>query len=379
MLLILSATLALAAKKPAAPAGPPCLAPALAALAEAGPASAGKAWLEVANCDAEAGRAAAPDAWKKIIAGPGADAAAPKAIELGLGGALRDWVDTLQPDEMSSFIRTLGEQCENAAIPGFFEESAGALGDRFWGMRWYAGLGSCHSPKAVAILEGGLESQRAERSRFKGVLETLARNQGKAALPRLEKGLEAERDPELASYWIGAFADAAGVGSVGGVDVAAAEQATAAISRLAPGLPELSLEAGRTTLLALRHEAESDALAAQRYRAVAQADGSLTYGLYVMEVATCKKDTRGEVHTAMVTNAGRTWPDQVVARTAGAVAQFKWHFPKDCTGEVVVVASPLPLADKAAFEKFVADQDAQLAKKHPEVKAKVFGEAPIAL
>lgn len=379
MLILLTLNLALAGKKPAPPVGPPCVAPAVQALTEAGPASAGKAWLEVVTCDEAAGRAAAPDAWAKIISGPGADAAAVKAMELGLGATVRTWVDTLQPDEKSGFISGLGAQCANPAVPAFFTESAAALGDKFWGGRWYAGLGGCQSPAAVTILEAGLESQRADRSRFKAVLETLARNQGKAALPRLEKGLAAEPDPELASYWIGAFADAAGVGSVGGLDVAAAESATGTLRTLAPKLPEPALETARTTLLALRHEADSDALAAQRYRSLAQADGSLAYGVYVKKVATCKKDKRAEIHTALVTNAGRTWPDQVAARVAGTVAQYKWHLPKDCEGAVEVVTSPLPLPDAAAFDAFVAAQDAELRKKLPDVKAKAFGEPAIAL
>jgi hypothetical protein len=379
MFLLLTVNLALAAKKPAAPVGPPCLAEATTALAEAGPASSAKAWLEVANCDAEAGKAAAPEAWKKIISGPGADAAGVKALELGLGEGVRAWVATLQPDEKSGFISALGDQCANAAVPAFFAESVTALGGEFWGGRWYAGLSGCHVPGAVAILEGGLESQRSDRIRFKAILETLARNQGKDALPRLQKGVAGEADPELASYWIGAFADAAGVGSVGGLDVAAAEAAAAAIRTLAPTLPELSLATARTTLLALNHEADSDAMAAHRYRSLAQEDGTLMYGLYVKEIATCKKDTRAEVHTAMVTNAGRTWPDQVAARVQGSVNQYKWHFPKDCTGEVVVVASPTPLKSKADFEAFVLAQDQELQKKNPDVKAKAFGEAPIVL
>ncbi len=379
MFFLLTANLALAAKKPAAPVGPPCVAGTLSALVEASPAVAGKAWLELANCDAAAARTAAPDAWKRIIAGPGADAAAVKAMELGLGEAVRTWVDTLQPDEKSSFISGLGAQCTNAAVPAFFAESAAALGDKFWGGRWYAGLAGCQAPAAVTILEGGLVSQRSDRSRFKAVLETLSRNQGKDALPRLEQGLSAESDAELASYWVGAFADAAGVGSIGGLDVAAADAAAGSIRTLAPKLPPLSLETARTTLLALKHEADSDAMAAERYRELQQLDGTLSYGLYVKKVATCKKDTRAEVHTALVTNAGRTWPDQVVARAQPAVAQYKWHLPKDCTGEVVVVASKLPLLDKAAFVAFVTEQDQELQKKNPALKAKAFGEAPIAL
>ena len=112
---------------------------------------------------------------------------------------------------------------------------------------------------------------------------------------------------------------------------------------------------------------------------VAQADGSLQYGLYVKKIATCKKDTRIEVHTALVTNAGRTWPDQVAARVAGTVAQYKWHLPKDCEGKVDVLSSPLPVADKAAFDVFVETQDKELSKKNPDVKARAFAEAPIPL
>lgn len=370
---------AFAGSKTPAVALPACAAEAQKALAEAGPAAAGKAWLDLATCDATSGKTAAPEAWKKIIAGSGADAAAVKAIELGLGANIREWVDTLQPDEKSAFINTLGEQCANAAVPTFYAETSTALGDKFWSGRWFAGLDACRTPVAVGLLEAGLQSQKAETSRYKSILETLARNLGKDAIPVLEAALKAEPDAERSSYIVGAFADAAGVGSVAGLNHDAAQAAVAVITGLAPTLPEPALEQARTTLLALQDELMSDTMAAQRYRTLAQADGSLQYGLYVTKVATCKKDTKIEVHTALVTNAGKTWPDQVVSRAQPTVATFKWHLPKDCTGDVVVVASTAPLKDVAAFDAFVTAQDTELGKKNSGIKAKVFPEAAIAL
>lgn len=373
MLLALVVT-ALAAPK--APPAPACVAEAQKVLADAGPASAGKAWLDLATCDAASGKAAAPEAWKKIIAGSGADAAAVKAIELGLGDHIRAWADTLQPDEKSAFVNTLGEQCSNAAVPGFFVESSKALGDKFWSGRWFAGLDACRVPAAVELLQAGVDSQKQERGRYKAVLETMARNLGKDMIPVLEGKLTTEKDPEIASYLVGAFADAAGVGSVAGLNVEAANTAVATIVKLAPTLPEPALEGARTTLLALRDEAASDAMAAQRYRAVAQADGSLQYGVYVTKVATCKKDTKIEVHTMLLTQAGKTWPDQVGIRARTHVDALSWKLPKDCTGEVVVTPSPTPLKDAAAFDAFTKAQDTELQKKHPEVKVKIFAEAP---
>ena len=378
-LILSTSALAGSKAKPAAPAGPPCVADAQKALDEAGPAAAGKAWLDLAMCDAGTARTAAPAAWAKIIAGSGADAASIKAIELGLGDAIRAWVETLQPDERSSFINMLGEQCSNAAVPTFFADSSKALGDKFWTARWFAGLDSCRSPVAVGVLEAGLESQKEERSRFKSILETYARNLGKDAIPKLEARAAAEKDAELASYAVGAFADAAGVGSPGGINNEAAQAAIAAILKLAPALPEKSIEQARTTLLALRDEANSDGLAAQRYRSLAQADGSLTYGIYVVKVATCKKDTKVEVHTTLATNGGHTWPDQVVARTKPNIDHFTWHLPKDCTGDVGITASPQPLKDKAAITAFNDAQDAELEKKNPGIKVKVFPEPNIGL
>jgi len=369
---------ALAAPK-SAPAGPPCLAEAQKALADASPNTAGKAWLDVATCDAAAGKATAPEAWKRIIAGSGADAAAVKAIELGLGDAIRTWVETLQPDEKSAFINVLGEQCTNAVVPPFFLDTQKAVGDKFWSGRWYAGLDECRVPAAVEVLNAGLESQKGDPTRFKSILETLSRNLGKDAVPVLAAKLAAEKDKELATYIVGAFADAAGVGSVAGVNVEAEQAAITEIKKAAPTLPEPAVDQARNTLLALGSEADSDAMAAQRYRTLAQADGSLQYGIYVTKVATCKKDSKIEVHTALVTGAGRTWPDQVVARVQPAVGQLQWHLPKDCTGEVVIVASEKPLKDKAAFEAFTAAQDTDLQKKNAGLKAKVFADPPIPL
>ncbi len=370
MLLILSLAAFAAPKIPV----PACSVAAQQTLTESGPAAAGKAWLELATCDEAAARVAAPAAWTTIIAGSGADAAAVKAIELGFGEAIRAWVLTLQPDEKSAFINFLGEQCSNKAIPPFFVATAAALGDKFWGARWYAGLDACRDPAAVGLLQGGLKSQLADTSRYKAVLEMLARNLGRDAIALLDAALKADSDPERASYIVGAFADAAGVGSVAGLNHDAAQAAVASIVTLAPSLPERALEQARTTLLALQDELMSDSMAAQRYRSLAQADGSLQYGLYVTKVATCKKDSRIEVHTALVSNAGKTWPDQVVARAQPAVAQFDWHLPKDCTGDVLVEASSAPLKDAAGFDAWVTAQDDELKKQHPGVKAKVFPE-----
>lgn len=378
MTAILFALSALAAPK--APVGPACLADAQKMVAEAGPAAIGKAWVELATCDAAAAKTAAPEVFGKLISGSGADAAAIKAIQLGLGTLIPPWTSTLQPDERSAFFNFLGEQCTVAEVPAFIAETAKSTGEKFWSDRWYAGLDSCRVSTAVDILKAGLDSQASERSRFNGILQTLARNLGKDAIPMLSERLKAEKDPELAAYFIGAFADAAGVGSASGVNRDAVEAAIAAILAAAPTLPEKSVDAARTTLLALGNEMHSDAMASQRYRSLAQADGSLQYGLYVFKAATCKKgDVRVEVHNGMVTNAGRTWPDQLGARVKPTVDMYKWHLPADCVGDVQIVGSSSPLKDKAAFDAFLTSQDAEINKKHPGVKAKVFPEDPLSL
>ena len=374
--LILVAT-ALAGSK--APPAPDCVAPANTALTEASPSGVGKAWVELLACDATAAKAAAPDAFKRLIAGSGADAAALEAIKLGLGSVVRDWVPSMQPDERSGFFNTLGEQCAVAEVPAFFAESEKALGEKFWSDRWYAALDACRTPAAVEVLTSGLGSQAKDRSRFKAILETLARNQGEGAIPMLAERAAAEKDPELSAYIVGAFADAAGVGSTAGTNVAAAEAATGAIVNLASTLPEPGLEQARMTLLALGQEAHSDSMAAARYRDVAQADGSLTYAIYVSKVATCKKDTRIEVHTAVVENANRTWPDQLVSRVKPTVDMYSWRLPKDCVGDVVIAGSPTPLKDKAAIDAFFSAQDQELQKKNPGIKAKVFPQDAIGL
>ena len=356
MTLILFALSALAAPKP--PVGPACLADAQKIVAESGPAAIGKAWVELAACDA----------------------AAVKAIQLGLGSLVPPWTTTLQPDERSAFFAFLGEQCTVPEVPPFFVETLKSSGEKFWSDRWYAGLDSCRQPAAVELLKAGLDSQAGERSRFNGILQTLAKNLGKDAIPMLAERAAAEKDAELAAYIVGAFADAAGVGSAGGANREAVDAAIAEIVKLSPTLPEKSLDSARSTLLALGSELQSDAVAAQRYRTLAQADGSLQYGLYVFKAATCNKgDVRVEVHNGMVTNAGKTWPDQLAARVKPSVDMYKWHLPKDCVGDVQIVGSASPLKDQAAFASFLAAQDAEINKKHPGVKAKAFPEDPLAL
>jgi hypothetical protein len=102
--------------------------------------------------------------------------------------------------------------------------------------------------------------------------------------------------------------------------------------------------------------------------------------VYVYKAATCKKgDVRIEVHNGLLTNAGKTWPDQVVARVKPSVDVYQWHLPKDCVGDVVIVGSTTPLKDKAAFEAFLGQQDGDITKKHPGIKAKLFPEDPVAL
>ena len=107
------------------------------------------------------------------------------------------------------------------------------------------------------------------------------------AVPHLQKVVSELDDSKEASLILNAFADAANVGSVEGMNMDAAKASIAAIEQLGPNLPPESAEQARLTLIALGDEDKADGFAIYRWpeRLV---DGSYRYAVSATETVTCK-------------------------------------------------------------------------------------------
>lgn len=353
------------------------------ALTDALPNQTAQAYADLAACDAAAALKASPDAFKKVLPGDGGDAAVITAIGINAGDAVRTWVNGQEPDDRSRTISKLGEKCDKAGVPAFFIDTQKLLGDKFWTERWYRGLDDCRDPSIQELLRARIATPGGDRTLFFGIVEVFSRNLGKDAIEPLKASLKAEKDPEIATYLVNAFADAAGVGKAGGANPEAVKAAVASIVELAPSLPEKAVDQARVTLLALGAEAESDKMAAIRHKAVAQADGSLLYGAVSTEVATCKKgDQKITIHTGQIKDSGHTWPDQLAERMK-APLETAWEFElaTQCkgTGTVESVTPMTPFKDAAAYQAWVDTTIKDIQKKYPDVKIKVEPEATVSL
>lgn len=353
------------------------------ALAEAAPSQAGKGFADLAGCDPAAAKAAAPEAFKKVLAGEAGDAAVVVAVGVGAGESVRAWVNVQEPDDRSRTISKLGEKCDKPGVSGFFLETQKALGAKFWTDRWYRGLDDCRDPAVQDLLRARIADTSGDRALYNGVLEVYARNLGKDAIPALKAAAQAEKDAEVAGFIIDAFTNAAGVGREGGPDQDAVKLAVAAINEVAPVLPEKAIDKARTTLLSLGAEADSDRLAGIRYKSAIQTNGGLLYGVFTTETATCKKgDTKVVLHHAMINEAGRTWPDQVNERIQAAVAgTFDLDLAKSCKGTGVNESAtpPAPFKDTAGYQAWVDEMLREFQKKNPTIKAKIVPEDPLTL
>jgi hypothetical protein len=368
---------------PVSHAAPACDVKALTtALVDAGPNQTGAAFAALAACDPAAANKAAPDAFKKILAGESGDAAALVAIGIGAQEPVRAWVNTQEPDDRSRTISKLGEKCATAGVPAFFLDTTKLLGPKFWSERWYRGLDDCREPAVQELLRTRIADTSGDRALYRGVLEVYARNLGAGAIPALEAAVTAEKDGEISAMLIDSYADAARVGREGGADADAVKLAVASINKVAPLLPEKGVDQARTTLLALGAEADSDRLAGIRFKNVLQPAGGLLYGAFTVESATCKKgDARVVLHHAVINEAGRTWPNQVGERIGPTVAEnFDLDLATSCkgTGTNETTTSPA-LKDAAAYQAWVDEAIKEFQKKNPTIKAKIVAEDPLAL
>lgn len=353
------------------------------ALADAPPNQAGKAFSDLAACDPAAANKAAPAAFEKILAGETGDQAVVSAIAVGAGPTVRAWVNKQEPDDRSRTISKLGEKCDQPGVPGFFLDTQKELGEKFWSERWYRGLDDCRAKEVQELLRARIAQPGGDRTLFFGVVEVFSRNLGKDAIPALKAAVQNEKDPEIATYLVNAFADAAGVGSTKGADPEAVKLAVAAINEVAPLLPPKAVDQARTTLLALGAEADSDRLAVVRFKDVMQGNGGLLYGVVTTEVATCKKgDKRVTIHTAPVNEGGKTWPDQLNERIKDPVTSvMKLNLAESCkgTGTVDNVTPPQPFKDPAAYQAWVDKTVEEIQKQNAGVKIKVIPEEALSL
>ncbi len=383
--LLLSLSLAHAAPK-APPAPPtPCKAE-TEALAAAGPAAAGKSFADLATCDAALAKGAADKAFGTILAGPGGDAAMLAGIKVGAGERVRAWVETLDANDRSTAIDTLGKSCAAEGVPAFWTQAHAALGDAFWANGWFKGLDECRDASVRPLLTAAAEAPVKDRTRYLSVIEATSRNLGAEALPLLESLLGKHgADPELSTYIVRAFGDAAGVGDVAGINAGASVKAIEAIRKAAPTLSEKGVDQARVTLGALKAaEQVGDELAAVRYKGMAQPGGKLLYGVFVSEVATCKKgDVKVEVHHAPATLTA--WPDQVKDRVTPGITPpvgvWKLGLGEKCKGTSVVsvTTSAVPLKDAAAYAQWQGEQLRELQKAQPGVKVKEIAETALDL
>lgn len=362
----------------------PCDAKALqASFTDISPTAAGERFVELAGCDPVAAKAFAPEAFQKVIAGNGGDAAVVAAIKLGAGETVRNWLLGLEPDDRGPTLSKLGDTCETPEVPGFFVESEKALTDRFYSGRWWAALDSCRAPAVQALLNRALTERRKDRTLYGGLLDVYARNLGAKAIPALAAMVKAETDPLVIIDIVDSFPDAAGVGDAAGANPEVVLAAATALKEASPNLPEKAADQARKALLSLNDELAADQLVTVRFKSLLQPDGSLLYGVLGVEVATCKKgDTRIDVHHAMLRDSGHTWPDQLAERAeGGARSAFGFKLGEQCRGtsEVSFQWSETPFKDAAAFNKWLGDQMDRVRVGHPGVDVKVYPAAPLQL
>jgi hypothetical protein len=345
-------------------------------LSEAAPNAAAALFSQLAACDPAAAKAAAPKVVPQFLADGPDQTAAVAAIEVGAPDVVRTWVGGLQSDEKARTIAALGAACNDSKpVQTFFADSQKALGDAFWTDRWYRGLETCRVPAIQNILKAQLDKGvGADRSRFVGVLEVYSRNLGAGALPVLEQLGKTQKDPEVLTYVVAAFADAAALGS-DTADPKIAEAAVGTIVELAPTWPDKAVEQARITLKALGDERASDSLVLVRYKTFVQKDGGLLYGTIVVENATCKNGKHEQtVHTAKVLDPGQTWPDQLKEKVDESIRHgWELELAERCKGQgtVDILVPDAPFADSKGYDVWVKQQIVELEKAPVDKRVKV--------
>jgi rRNA maturation protein Nop10 len=352
-------------------------------IAEASPRAVAELYVQLADCDATAANKAATAAFAKILSGDAGVKAAAAGVRVGAAPVVRDWVEGLISDERASTLAGMGGTCaDEPALVGFFVESEATLGERFWRDRWHRALSDCHAPEIQDLLRNAFQDEAVQHdgSRFGSILEVFCSNARREAIPWL-KALIFTTSEENQLHVMSAFANAAGVGTLEGMDAEAAQEAVVAILEVAPRVPPKVVEQARITLQSLGATSEADNLAAVRYAAEQQPDGRFMWGAIAVETATCKKgDTRLGVHHAPVYEPGHRWPDQMQAVVDDAVqAGWELELADKCkgTGRTEVIISSAPFADEDAYTTWRDEQLREIRKRSYDKIEEAEAPAPV--
>ncbi len=352
-------------------------------ITEAAPREASTLYSTLLACDARAAAEIAPATFPRLIPSKETFDAAISSIQAGIAKPVQDWIGGLMTDERAESLAVLGERCQgNPSVVSFFVESRRELGDRFWLDRWHRGLVECREPEIQGLLQAAFQEETVQRdsSRFGSVLEVYSRNARRAAIPVLKTLVPGAREGNQL-HLIGAFADAAGVGSLEGTDAEASKEAVAAIQELAPKLSPKVLEQARTTLQALGDDAAADRLVAVRYADRLQPDGRFLWGTVTVETALCKNDkTRIAIHWAPVYETGHRWPDQMQAAVDEAIrAGWKLTLAEKCKGQgrIEVIIPSEPFVDPLAFAQWKDAKVKEVRKRLSDRTDTYEEDAPI--
>jgi hypothetical protein len=315
-------------------------------------------------CDRAEAVKQTPKVFERVLGGGEGYGAALKAIEIDAGGSVRTWLGRLEPDQRSAAVAWLGERCATSEpVQKFFLAAHADKGLDFFTERWHRGLTDCRTDGVRQILSAAIVNKDLARNRSQlfNVLEVYARNLRADALPGLVALANATSDAEELTYLINAFADAAGVGSVAGVDGETSRKAAQAIAGLGPKLPERAVEQARTTLTALGAEADADRMATHRWRDRKDPSGNYRYAVAVLESVACKNNkTSGTLHYAPFSDDGSMWPKQLQEELRDKLeAQWSLTAAAKCkgTGELTVAMPDEPFVSDEERTKWI---DAQL-------------------
>jgi hypothetical protein len=332
-------------------------------LDEATPIAVPRAYLALAECDATAARAAAEPALARMLAGRDGNDAVLAALDVGADAVVATWMGNLQSGERTTTIDFLGKQCgEHPAVASFFATSLEREGTDFWEQRWYRGLSDCRTDGVRATLDAALVDpfiqERANRGLYFGILEVYARNLKADALPTLTEALDANAGDQDASLVVRAFADAANVGQLGGMDAADTKAAIAALVELAPKLNANVIDTVRDTLVALGAVRESGQMV--RYRWPDRFADAYTYQAAVHELASCKNGKQqAKLHHGHLIESGERFPDTVAAGLeAQLIEAWGLDLASKCKGEgeLFVEMTREPMSDDAQADEWLDAQ-----------------------
>lgn len=340
-------------------------------LADASPVAVPRVYVQIAECDEGAGLRLAGEALGRTLSGDAGNAAAEAAIQVGAGEQVRAWVGGLEPDERSRTIKHLGSRCKDSeVVADFLVDTHTALGAEFWDQRWHRGLSDCRVQPIQDLLTQAMDGPEAgagaeDRHRFHGLLEVYSRNLGVNAIPRLTQLATSLEDTDDVLAVISAFADAANVGSLDGMDSEVAAQAVVALEGIGPELTGREVDQARTTLRALGAADVADRFS--RYRWPERyVDGQYAYAVVAVEDFTCRNGKAGAVfHHALFTESGSRWPEQIREALPGALAAWELDGAERCrgTGEVRVESPLEPFANAAAAEAWLQEQRREFTRE----------------